>query len=159
MRPSTPELLDSVAAALEAQVLPSVQDKWAASTLRSAMQLLRFLALRVAQEPQILREQAADLHATLAQLAPLLAQPQLADLHAAVMAVLQTTQPAAHDVPGLDACCERALACAEALIAARDRLRSATGSSVVHERLVACLQRQLERERALIAPFQSTPPI
>src|SRR6266850_733991 len=46
MRPTTVELLDSIAQALEDQVLPVVQDKWGASTLRSAMQLLRHLALR-----------------------------------------------------------------------------------------------------------------
>src|SRR5258708_12304830 len=57
MRPTTVELLESIAQALEDQVLPVIQDKWGASTLRSAMQLLRHLALRVPLEAGVL---AAD---------------------------------------------------------------------------------------------------
>ena len=65
MRPTSPDLIAGVADALEWQVLPVVQDQWAASTLRSAMQLLRHLALRVEQEPRILVEEARDLRGVL----------------------------------------------------------------------------------------------
>lgn len=159
MRPNTAELLESIVAALEAQVQPVVQDKWAASTLRSATQLLRFLALRVQQEPQILREQAADLRATLTAVSPLLALPTLTDLRAPLQALLAETPPAPEDLASLDAYCDRALSGIEQLVSARDRVRTATGSTDVHEQLIACLTRQMARERELISPFQSTPPI
>lgn len=159
MRPSTPELLGSIAAALEQQVLPVVQDKWAASTLRSAMQLLRYLALRVPSEPAILRAQAADLQLVLTQVTASIERVNLADLLAKLQTFVAQPQPDALDNTALETYCESGLRVIEALIAARDRLRSATGSSATHDMLIDCLQRQLARERDLILPFHTSPPI
>ena len=65
MRPTSVELLESIAQALEDQVLPLMQDKWGASTLRSAMQLLRHLALRVPFEARILAADNEDVRRVL----------------------------------------------------------------------------------------------
>ena len=62
VRPTTRELVDGIANALERQVSPVVQDKWAASVLRSAVQLLRHVAVRVEDEARLLVEDNADAH-------------------------------------------------------------------------------------------------
>jgi hypothetical protein len=164
MRPSSTELLQSVAEALERQVLPSVADKWAASTLRSAMQLLRHVALRIEREPALLRQQAADLaaaltrtHAALSAAGP--SAPGLAALHNELARVLSEPMVAPDDLAMLDRRVEALLAAAESVIAARDVVRAATGSSAVHDALVEALSGQLARELPMIEPFQSTPPI
>jgi hypothetical protein len=59
----------------------------------------------------------------------------------------------------LDRRVEALLAAAESVIAARDVVRAATGSSAVHDALVEALSGQLARELPMIEPFQSTPPI
>ncbi len=159
MRPDSPDLINSVADALERQVLPTVQDKWAASAVRSAMQLLRHLALRVAQEPRILVEEAVDLRAVLQSARAQLSASNLADLKANVDGALALPEPAAHDVLAMAQRDEQWLAVVEAILAARPRLDAALGSSQLRESLVAYLERRLLRERELIEPFRSTPPI
>ncbi len=61
MRPSTKELLDSIAEALDTRVAPTVTDPWAASSLRSIRTLLSHLSVRVERELTILAEGNADL--------------------------------------------------------------------------------------------------
>ncbi len=164
MRPSSAELLHSIAEALERQVLPGVTDKWAASTLRSAMQLLHHLALRIEHEPALLRQQRTELiaaltatHADLA--APAKQVPQLLALRGQLERALHGAAAPSDDVLTLERCVEELLAAAERVIAARDSLRAATGSSVISDTLVELLARQLARELPLIEPFQSKPPI
>lgn len=159
MRPTSPELIDAIVDALEKRVLPAVTDKWAASTVRSAMQLLRHLAVRVELEPRLVPELDAELATELERVRDGLSDARLADLRNRVDAALALPEPAAGDVAARDARFEQRRAAAESVIAARDRVRECTGSSALHDSLVDCLLRQLDRERALIAPFQSTPPI
>ena len=66
MRPSTKELLDSIAEALDTRVAPTVTDPWAASSLRSIGTLLNHLSVRVESELTILAEGNADLREVLA---------------------------------------------------------------------------------------------
>ena len=66
MRPSTKELLDSIAEALDTRVAPTVTDPWAASSLRSIGTLLNHLSVRVERELTILAEGNADLREVLA---------------------------------------------------------------------------------------------
>jgi hypothetical protein len=159
MRPSAPELLDAIAEQLGSQVLPVVQDKWAASTVRSAMQLLRHLALRVVLEPRLLVAEAADLHGLLTHASVLLRPTSQAALRAELQTALALPAPAPHDIAAQTARDNAWLVVVEKLVAARDELRVATGSSLLHEALVAYLERRLLRERELIAPFIHTPPI
>jgi hypothetical protein len=159
VRPSADELLNAIAEQLGTQVLPAVQDKWAASTVRSAMQLLRHLALRVAQEPRLLAVEAQDLGNVLTQAAEHLQHASQTALHATVQAALALPVPAGHDIEAQTARDEAWLGVVEQLIAARDALCATTGSSVMHDALVAYLERRLLRERDLIAPFINSPPI
>ena len=66
MRPSTKELLDSIANALDTRVAPTVTEEWAASSLRSIGTLLAHLSVRVESELTILAEGNADLRKVLA---------------------------------------------------------------------------------------------
>jgi hypothetical protein len=159
MRPGTPELLDSIAEQLGEQVLPAVTDKWAASTVRSAIQLLRHLALRVEHEPYLLAAEAVDLEKTFKQVAAGLSGTELSELKAAVQCAL--ARPAAPLNDHTAQCArDEALQCTvESLVAARELIRSATGTTAVHDLLLAYLERRLVRERELITPFQTTPPI
>ena len=158
MRPTSEELLGSIAQALEDQVLPVVQDKWAASTLRSAMQLLRHLAIRVVREPGILAADNADLREVLSAATAELAQAGLGDLEAAVCAALAAGNPDPLDVAAADRLNEGYLRAVEALIAARDRLRQARPAGELHAALVEYLRRRLEREHDLFLPVFLSPP-
>ena len=159
MRPTSTELIASVADALETQVLPAIQDQWAASTVRSAMQLLRHLALRVEREPQILQAEAADLHHVLQATAVILAAPALTDLRALVDQALALPQPAVWDVPAMAQRDEQCLTVVENLLAARSQLDQSLGTASPRASLVAYLERRLLRERELVEPFRTTQPI
>ena len=54
---------------------------------------------------------------------------------------------------------EQWLTVVESLLAARDRLDAALGDTQLRDALVAYLERRLLRERELIEPFRSSPPI
>src|SRR5580693_8136007 len=103
MRPTSAELLETIAQELEDRVLPVVQDKWGASTLRSAMQLLRHLALRVPLEPRILAADNDDVREVLALAYERLAQLGETDLAAAAAAVLSSPLADPLDVVAADA--------------------------------------------------------
>ena len=121
MRPTTVELLESIAQALEDQVLPVIQDKWGASTLRSAMQLLRHLALRVPLEAGILAADNDDARRVLTLVSDRLRQLGETDLAAAAVAALGARTVDPLDVTGSDALNENYLRAVETIIAARDR--------------------------------------
>jgi hypothetical protein len=72
MRPNSRQLIESVDWALQNKVLPTVEDKWAASALRSSHCLLQHLAVRVDLEGQLLHDDNADLRSVLAEVADLL---------------------------------------------------------------------------------------
>jgi hypothetical protein len=159
VKPTSADLLSGIADALDRQVLPAITDKWAASTVRSASQLLRHLAVRVEREPRLLREEAHDLAAVLTGARLLFGHTELADICAALDRALIVPAAEADDMPGLRARHEALSSAAETVIAARDRVRQVTGSNAIHDQIVDCLLRQLDPQSALIEPFQSLPPI
>jgi cell division septum initiation protein DivIVA len=158
MRPTSAELLETIAQELEDQVLPVVQDKWGASTLRSAMQLLRHLALRVALEPRILAEDNEDARGALTLAHDRLTQLGESDLAAAAAAALDSHSADPLDVVAADVINEKYLRAVETIVAARDRLRVIDDPPTTHQLLVDYLQRRLEREHGMFLPvFLSAP--
>jgi hypothetical protein len=158
MRPTTVELLDSIAQALEEQVLPVMQDKWGASTLRSAMQLLRHLALRVPLEAGILAADNDDVRRILTLVGDRLSQLGETDLAAAAAAALSAPSLDPLDVIAADAVNETYQGAVEMIIAARDRLRTIDTPPQIHQTLVDYLQRRLDRERRMFVPVFLSPP-
>ena len=65
MRPSSRALIESIIAAIDDTILPAVEDKQAASSLRAARTLLTHLAVRVELESAMLAADNADAAATL----------------------------------------------------------------------------------------------
>ena len=158
MRPTTVELLESIAQALEDQVLPVIQDKWGASTLRSAMQLLRHLALRVPLEAGILAADNDDARRILTLVGDRLSQLGETGLAAAAAAALSARSVDPLDVIAADALNETYLSAVEMIIAARDRLRPIDTPPQIHQTLVDYLQRRLDRERGMFVPVFLSPP-
>jgi hypothetical protein len=158
MRPTTVELLDSIAQALEEQVLPVMQDKWGASTLRSAMQLLRHLALRVPLEAGILAADNDDVRRILTLVGDRLSQLGETGLAAAAAAALSARSVDPLDVIAADAVNETYQGAVEMIIAARDRLRTIDTPPQIHQTLVDYLQRRLDRERRMFVPVFLSPP-
>jgi hypothetical protein len=158
MRPTTVELLESIAQALEDHVLPVIQDKWGASTLRSAMQLLHHLALRVPLEAGILAADNDDVRRILTLVGDRLSQLGETDLAAAAAAALSARSVDPLDVIAADAENETYQGAVEMVIAARDRLRTIDTPPQIHQTLVDYLQRRLDRERRMFVPVFLSPP-
>jgi hypothetical protein len=157
MRPTTSELLAAIVVSLESQVAPKVQDKWAASALRSATQLLNHLAVRADRQGEVLTEDNEDVRQVLeAILSRLTAQPELAALRATVEKTLSGAAPAPHDHAGLDERNEIYQAAVEQLLR-RLPVGSIAGSSV-HDELRSYLRRRLRREHSLYFPVFTGPP-
>lgn len=152
MRPTSSELIRGIAAALEGTVLPALgEDRWAASTVRSAMTLLAHLAERVRVElPLVLadNEDAADtLQAVVRGPRPAAANPAL---FAAIADLLAEPAPvSAHDLDVQEALNRRYQALIEKLL--RD-CRDAAHMHAIHAELNAYLRRRAERERPLYFP-------
>ena len=123
MRPTSVELLEGIAQALEDQVLPLMQDKWGASTLRSAMQLLRHLALRVPFEARILAADNEDVRRVLTLVHDQLTQIGESDLASSAAAAL-----GAREVPEIAVAAPARPSCLKRL--RRDRALGAPGSSI-----------------------------
>jgi cell division septum initiation protein DivIVA len=158
MRPTSVELLEGIAQALEDQVLPLMQDKWGASTLRSAMQLLRHLALRVPFEARFLAADNEDVRRVLTLVHDQLTQIGESDLASSAAAALGARAADPLDVIATDAQNETYLRAVEAIVAARDRLRARGAPPQIHAALVEYLQRRLERERGMFLPVFLSPP-
>ena len=158
MRPTTVELLESIAQALEDRVLPVIQDKWGASTLRSAMQLLRHLALRVPLEAGILAADNDDVRRILTLVGGRLSQLGEADLAAAAAAALSARSVDPLDVIAADALNETYQGAVEMIIAARDRLQTVDTPPQIHQTLVDYLRRRLDREHGMFVPVFLSPP-
>src|SRR6266702_3754257 len=141
MRPTTPELMAAIVESLERQVAPNVQDKWAASALRSATQLLNHLAVRTEREGRMLAEDNRDVHHVLEAALPRLAvQAEFSDLRAAVERALNDPDPSLQDTVGLDARNEIYQTAVEQLLR-RPGVRTLDGSSV-YESLRSYLRRR-----------------
>jgi hypothetical protein len=159
MRPTSRELLEGIAAALERQVAPVVQDKWAASVLRSAVQLLAHLGVRVEDEARLLSEDNADARRVLEPLSRrIVAGGSAGALRAALDEALRPDDSAAWDTLALAACNDRYQSAIELLVRHRELLAQVTGDGTAHEELRAYLQRRLAREQHLYFPSFLGPP-
>jgi hypothetical protein len=152
MRPTTSELLAAVASALERQVAPKVDDKWAASTLRSAAQLLAYASARSEREPRILDEDNEDARALLESLSARLDEESPARRE--VQEALRGAAVAGSDALSRDARNERYQAAIDRLL--RDpRVRAL---KPVYQSLRGYLRRRLRREHGLYFPVFTGPP-
>jgi hypothetical protein len=159
MRPTTRELIEAIVVALEQQVTPAVADKWAASALRSAVQLLNHIALRVENEGRVLIEDNADIRRVLTGIAPVLAdRSELGPLLDAISRSLAGSEPPPYDAARLSECNEEYQAAVELLLRNREALNQATGTSEWHDALRAYLARRLDREQQLYFPVFTTGP-
>lgn len=159
MRPTTRELIESIITALERQVSPVVQDKWAASVLRSASQLLKHIALRTEDEGRVLIEDNQDVRLVLEAIRRRLAgKSDDAQLSTALEQALQAADPAAHDTAALAVRNEVYQVVVEQLLRHRDRVRKATGGTDTRDELRAYLRRRLRREHHLYFPVFTGPP-
>ena len=160
MRPTTRELVEGIASALERQVVPTVQDKWAASVLRSSIQLLGHLAVRVQDEARILIEQIDDASAVLRTIAPRLSGngPELVVLCNAVTQALEAPVPPPHDVEALASLDDALQFAIEQLLRQREVLATTKHAQDTHAALLAHLRRRLGREQHLYLPVFTTPP-
>jgi len=157
MRPTAPELMAAIVESLERQVAPNLQDKWAASALRSATQLLNHLAIRIEREGRVLVEDNRDVrHVLEAALPRLAAQAEFFDLRAVVEKALSDPEPSLQDTAGLDARNEIYQTAVELLLR-RPGMRTLDGSSV-YESLRDYLHRRLQREYPLYFPVFTHPP-
>jgi CheY-like chemotaxis protein len=159
MRPTTRELIDAIVTALEQEVAPLVQDKWAASVLRSATQLLNHLSLRVEDGARVLIEDNKDVRYVLETVyRSLSVNADTASLRAAVEEALKATESPHHDVAALDARNEAYLVAVETLLKHRSLVRQATGGTSVQEQLREYMRRRLKREHHLYFPVFTGPP-
>lgn len=159
MRPSTKELLDSIAEALDTRVAPTVTDPWAASSLRSIGTLLNHLSVRVESELTILAEGNADLREVLADACDRLegrATPSRPSMRADIEALLLELDSRGTEGVATVALLEEA---SKALNEQIERLvrvvhedRDSLGD-VVHEELLGAIRRHLARQREREAPL------
>ena len=158
MRPTTRELVDGIANALEHQVSPVVQDKWAASVLRSAVQLLRHVAVRVEDEARLLVEDNADAARTLDDARRRLPPgPDLDALRAMIASTLQVPAPAPTDARQLGEHNERLQAAIEQLLHCQTASDQGDEAEILAG-ISAYLQRRLAREQHLYFPVFNSPP-
>jgi hypothetical protein len=159
MRPTSRELLEAIAAALEREVAPAVEDKWAASVLRSAVQLLGHLGARVEEEARVLTEDNDDARRLLQELAPRIAggDPGTATLRAAVTEALGPDDPPCWDTRGLAVRNDSYQAAIELLVRHRGLVAELTPGGT-GEIIHAYLQRRLAREHHLYFPSFTGPP-
>jgi hypothetical protein len=159
MRPTSRELINAIVTALEQQVAPTVQDKWVASVLRSATQLLNHIAVRTEDEGRVLIEDNDDIRQVLEAVQPrLVGKSNVAELCAAIEQALNAAEPAAYDTAGLGVRNEAYQAAVEQLLRHRDRVRQASGGTATHDELRAYLRRRLKREHHLYFPVFTGPP-
>ncbi|MCY3646416.1 MAG: hypothetical protein OXH07_05545 [Chloroflexi bacterium] len=159
MRPSTKELLDSIAEALDTRVAPTVTDPWAASSLRSIGTLLNHLSVRVASELTILAEGNADLREVLADACDRLegrATPSRPSMRADIEALLLDLDSRGTEGVATVALLEEA---SRALNEQIERLvhvvhedRDSLGNPV-HEELLGAIRRYFARQREREAPL------
>ncbi len=105
MRPSSRDIIESIIAAIDDTILPAVDDKQAASSLRAARTLLDHLAHRIEGDATMVADDNADAQTTLERLglAPSLeaATPQALNdaLQATIDTSLRALPPAGREPP------------------------------------------------------------
>jgi hypothetical protein len=160
MQPTARILIERVADALDESVLPSLShDKWSASTVRSAVTLLRHLAKRVELEAAIIAADTQDAHSVLTGLLPHIRPGEDVELGAGIAAILAEPAPASFDTPAMDAHNTRYQALFERLL--RDQYEGGWTNAEeqkVRGAIRAYLKRRLARERDMYMPEFSGPP-
>jgi hypothetical protein len=158
VRPTTRELVEGIANALERQVAPAVQDKWAASVLRSALQLLRHVSIRVEDEARLLGEDNADATRVLEHAAQRLrGRAAFEALHARIERALELEPVPSHDAVALAERSDLLQSALEELLRDPDRLGDAE-DAVVLDAARQYLQRRLAREQHWYFPvFNGAP--
>ena len=153
MRPTAHELIKTVAAALERDVSPHVSDKWGASTLRSAVQLLNHVAVRVEWEIVVLTEDDADVRRVLQSARDRLAASDSAPAWCRAMGEVLAAPPLATcDPVELDRRIEACQGVVELLLRDRQALHAVPSGREIHADLRSYLRRRLEREQGLYFP-------
>ena len=159
MRPSTKELLDSIAEALDTRVAPAATDPWAASSLRSVGTLLAHLSVRVERELTILADGNADLRDVLAGACDRLdggATPSHPSMRAEVEALLAATGSRERDGVATVASLEEESAALneqlERLVRVVHDDRDSLGDEL-HEELLGAFRRYFARQREREAPL------
>ncbi len=160
MRPSSVELLERIAEALDQTVLPALaDDRWAASVVRSSTTLLLHLAKRVQLEAPVLLADNDDARQVLAALLERLAPPDVAPELAAEIANLvgeQTFIPS-HDLAALDTRNRRYQEAMERLLQRRDG-QPPDVQEEIRRALRSYFKRRMEREREMYFPSFTGPP-
>ena len=160
MQPTSRTLIERVADALDESVLPNLShDKWSASTVRSAVTLLRHLAKRVELEAAIIAEDTADARDVLTGLLRDIRTGEDTALKDEIGAILAEPAVASFDTPAMDAQNTRYQAVLERLL--RDQYEGGwtdAREQPVRGAIRAYLKRRLARERDLIVPEFSGPP-
>ena len=153
MRPTVRELVAAIAAALESQVEPMVQDQWAASVLRSAVQLLGHVGQRVEAEPRILLEDNTDARRVLGTIAARLENASLPQaMRAAITEALQAPPADWHDLAALSAGNRGLQRAIELILRHREVLQQTADHDRTASELRAYLMRRLAREHDLFFP-------
>jgi hypothetical protein len=158
VRPTTRELVDGIANALERQVAPAVQDKWAASVLRSALQLLRHVSVRVEDEARLLAEDNADATRVLEHaMQRLRGRAEFDALHARIVRALEIEPVPPHDAVALAERNDVLQSMFEELLRHPEKLGDADGAVALNSAR-EYLQRRLAREQHWYFPvFNGTP--
>jgi len=160
MQPTARILIERVADALDESVLPKLlNDKWSASTVRSAVTLLRHLAKRVELEAAIIAADTEDAQAVLTGLLPHIRPAEDTELKAEITAILAEPAPAAFDTPAMDAHNTRYQALFERLL--HDQYEGAWTNAEEQKlrgAIRAYLKRRLARERDMYVTEFSVPP-
>jgi tRNA threonylcarbamoyladenosine modification (KEOPS) complex Pcc1 subunit len=160
MQPTARILIERVADALDESVLPALShDKWSASTVRSAVTLLRHLAKRVELEAAILAADTEDAQAVLNGLLHHIRRSQDAELKTEIDAILADPAPASFGTPAMDAHNTRYQDLFERLL--RDQYDgnwTNAQAQPVRGAIRAYLKRRLARERDMYMPEFSGPP-
>jgi hypothetical protein len=161
MQPTSRILIERIAEALETTVLPVIppDEKWASSTVRSAMTLLGHLAKRVEREGGILAADNEDARAVLNEVLPQLRDGEDAAIKDDIEAVLRDGGETPYDVPAMDALNTRYQSLFDRLL--RDQYGGSwtdDGSQPVRAAIRSYLKRRMERERDLVFPEFAGPP-
>jgi hypothetical protein len=161
MRPTSVELIERIAEALDQSVLPAVgDDKWAASVVRSATTLLAHLAKRIPLEAPVLLADNEDAKAVLSGLALRLQDHSPGDETAQELRSLGDAEPIpVYDAPALDTRNRLYQTAVERLLrSAHERAWTEDINAYVLGEIRQYLKRRMERERDIYFPAFTGPP-
>ena len=161
MQPTARITLERIAEALENTVLPALPgaEKWASSTVRSAVTLLNQLAKRVAMEGPILAADNDDARAVLRHLLERIRPNEDKRLKEDIEAALQGAAPSPYDIAAMDERNTEYQSLFDRLL--RDQYDGqwrGVAAQPIRGAIRAYLKRRLARERDLYLPEFTGPP-